>query len=206
MMVLSARHVEIITTLWERNQALANGNDDQRRELTRMIAEQCCFEFGPRWGTKAAAAGSPPSKDAIAYLLDNGRIDIWDWQNGSSRKPQVHAGKAADYPNEPQNFISVPPFNHLRSQPPPPPPPDPPAEDDVLKALVALKADIEEIGEHISAIETGIAALLAAPGTDIEPLLVRVQAIEDLLRQGGWPVEIRIPYLGTARGTIGGLR
>lgn len=132
-MNLPARVDEIIRTLYEQNLKLANGSEDDRRTLTRMIAEQNCYELGLAWGTKATSSQAPQSKDAVAYRLAPGLMDVWDWQNGTTRQPQTHPGKPPDYPNlSGQYFIEVSPVNHLGGvvtpEPPvtpvePPPPP-----------------------------------------------------------------------------------
>jgi hypothetical protein len=121
-MQLSARHVSIVNTLYMMNLELAKGEEAQRRQLTQKIDEQICFEFGPRWGMKARAGGSidTASKDSIGYLEDDGTVSTWDWQNGTSREPQIHEGEAPHYPHLPLSeakFIAVQPVNHLSSVP-----------------------------------------------------------------------------------------
>jgi hypothetical protein len=88
---------------------LAVGNDDQRRELTRMIAEQIRFELGPGWGTKKAGPANPPSKDSITFN-DPATLWNWDWQNGATREP-IPPGEMTDITG--QVFIEVSPINHL---------------------------------------------------------------------------------------------
>lgn len=121
-MNLSERQVSIVNQLYMMNLTLARGDEGQRRQLTQKIDEQIRFEFGPRWGMKARAGGniSTASKDAIGYLEDDGTVSVWDWQNGSSREPQVHAGEAPHYPHLPLSeaaFIPVEAVNHLSSVP-----------------------------------------------------------------------------------------
>ena len=120
-MILSVRHIEIINQLYNRNIALANGDDNQRRKLTTMINEQNCFEFGTRWGNKARRVGGTVSKDAIGFLEDDRTVSVWDWQNGTTRKPQVKAGDEPDFPHLPLNeaaFIPVSPVDHLSGEQP----------------------------------------------------------------------------------------
>ena len=117
-MQLTQRHVEIVNTLYMANLTLARGDDNQRRQLTQKIDEQICFEFGNRWGMKARAGGSinDASKDSIGYHETDGTVSSWDWQNGSSRAPQIHANQEPDYPHLPLSeatFVSVFPVNHL---------------------------------------------------------------------------------------------
>lgn len=100
------------------NAALAKGDDRARRQLTRMIAEQNCFDLGPDWGTKSTSSNADQSKDGIAFRTGPGSMDVWDWQNGTTREVQVNAGDKPDYPNiTDQFFIQVNPFNHLAKVP-----------------------------------------------------------------------------------------
>jgi len=115
-MVLSVRQVEVIRALYDKNLNLARGTEDERRILTRRIAEQLCFESGINWGTKSTSPSAPQSKDAIAFLRSPNVMDIWDWQNGSTREPRVFAGMSPDFPDTTgQNFITVMPIDHLSS-------------------------------------------------------------------------------------------
>lgn len=138
-----ARGVEIIDRLY--NPALAQGTDDQRRELTRTFIEQLVFEFpnaGYVW--KSADPGRPPSKDSIAQMV-GGRLCNWDWQNGQSRQRSVVAGQIGDDITG-QNPILVPGINHLSGAPNPTPGPTPnptpsPAPAAVDLSQVYLKLD-----------------------------------------------------------------
>lgn len=139
------RGVEIIDVLY--NPQLAQGTDDQRRQLTRTFIEQLVFEFpnaGYVW--KSADPGRPPSKDSISILV-GGRLCNWDWQNGTSRMRSVVAGQPGDDITG-QNPITVPGVNHLASLPPGPPNPTPtpnpvpvPAPAAVDLSQVYLKLD-----------------------------------------------------------------
>lgn len=148
---LPQRAYDVMVGLRARNLDLAHGDDDQRRQLTRMIAEQLAHDLGPRWGTKSTSEGAPQTKDGIAYRLDTGRIDIWDWQNGGTRDVQVRPGQAATYPNEAQHFIAVEPVDHLNAgptpnpSPPEPPPPTPPPTDDVGARLRMLEHRVQQL-------------------------------------------------------------
>lgn len=117
--LLPARVAEIAQALYEQNRSLAQGTDDDRRVLTRKIAEQTRYELGSEWGTKASSRNNPQSKDAIA-MQTGGRLYVWDWQNGSTREPQIRAGQPGDDVTG-QYFISVDPVNHLSVGTTPPP-------------------------------------------------------------------------------------
>jgi hypothetical protein len=117
-MNLTQRHVEICLALHERHVDLARGDDDQRRKLTGMIAEQWCFEFGTDWGTKSSSPAAPRSKDALAHRTGPSSMDVWDWQNGSTREPVLREGQPPDFPGiADQVFIEVAPINHLGVSP-----------------------------------------------------------------------------------------
>ncbi len=116
------RGVEIIELLY--NPALAQGSDDQRRELTRTFIEQLAFEFpNDGWVWKSADPGRPPSKDSIARIVGT-KLCNWDWQNGGTRQRAVVAGQTGDDITG-QNPIRVPGINHLTNVPSPQPGPVP---------------------------------------------------------------------------------
>lgn len=106
---LPARVRAIIEALYSRYVVLAEGTDDDRRALTLKCAQQICFEFGSKWGTKSADSGRPPSKDAIAYF-DGITLYSADCFNGTTKKPSV-PDQLEESPG--QHFISVTPINHL---------------------------------------------------------------------------------------------
>lgn len=116
MPTLNQRQVEIIEALYGLNLSLARGSDDDRRVLTRKIAEQFVFEFGPDYGCKSSTPTNPQSKDAIAKR-ENNRLYSWDWQNGTTREPQVKVGSVAEDITG-QFFIAVTGINHLADEPP----------------------------------------------------------------------------------------
>jgi hypothetical protein len=160
MVKLTQRHVDICWAMYHANMTLAHGNDDQRRQLNRKIAEQYRFEFGDRWGTKSTTINHPQSKDALAYLLDNGLINIWDWQNGTSRQPQITAGQGPHYENMDQYFIEVPPVNHLNSNPNPNPTPEPEPEPEPPSTIEDKLNEILEENKVIKDVLTGILDVL----------------------------------------------
>lgn len=141
---------------------LALGNDDQRRLLTRRIAEQVAYALGPAWGTKRADPGRPPSKDAIAYLdPDTQRLYSWDWQNGTTRAVNPHrtpSGDAVEMEDiTGQVFIPVSATDYLQSAgegpgTPVEPHPAQPAPPDLEAALARLTA-LEERLEGLRAMQ-----------------------------------------------------
>lgn len=120
MLQISAVAVEAIRAIWQAHQGLASGSDDDRRALTRKMAEQLAT-LDPRWGTKSADPGRPPSKDAVAYPVGD-RLFAWDTINGSTRQVSVTAGQEGEDITG-QTFIPVTPTNHLGTAPVPQTPP-----------------------------------------------------------------------------------
>jgi hypothetical protein len=160
----SQRLVDICWALYNKHKDLAHGNDNQRRELTMMICEQAKFEFTPAnqdygYGTKSSTETNPPSKDSIAYNDVNVLWSI-DWQNGTSREPQIVEG--SEFENiTGQHFITVDAVNHLGSNEPIPVPPadptNPPNDTEVVKLLkdiqlrqMRMEQDIDTIYETIN--------------------------------------------------------
>lgn len=109
-----SRAQDIVVTLYQQHKDLASGDDDQRRSLTKLMAEQIRFELGPEWGTKSAGTGRPQSKDSIARLT-NGHLFGCDWQNGGTKEP-FGTISCPELPG--QIFIPVDPVNHLTQAPP----------------------------------------------------------------------------------------
>ncbi len=134
-MNLPGRVVEIVQALYEANQNLAKGTDEERRKLTIKINEQIAFELGPKWGAKRADPGRPISKDAIAFD-DAPNLWIWDWQDGSTRGLSSFmvpgaAGKNVGegvQPDGNQIFIPVAAVNHLGAVPQQPGTPEQPPQ------------------------------------------------------------------------------
>ena len=151
----------ILDRLYAQHQDWAKGSDDDRRALTKMMAEQFAFTFGPRWGTKRAAG--PQSKDTLALLLDDGAFDMWDWQNGSTKAIQVQDGAAPTFQHvADQVFLSVTPTNHLGMTPPPPPDDndaDGPINPTLLETLTALALQLQTIPQQAEAFRAEVRSL-----------------------------------------------
>ena len=95
--VLPARVHQIVVALYTRHTNLAQGTDDQRRQLTRYIIEQTVCEFpGDDYLGKSASPTRPFSKDSIARRV-GAHMWGWDWQNGTTRQPNTFPGKPADH-------------------------------------------------------------------------------------------------------------
>jgi len=104
----------IVRALYDQHLELARGSDDDRRRLTFMMATTFAAAFGPRWGLKASSKTAPQSKDTIAFDNMDGTFDAFDWQNGTTREPQVRDGQAPTFPRiGDQWFIDVIPHNFL---------------------------------------------------------------------------------------------
>jgi hypothetical protein len=99
---------EIINTLADMHPELVHGDDEARRSLTMLFAQQCCFELGSEWGTKKSSTSSPLSADVVAFT--DGFIFVgWD--------TQIAGGIIAQFPDSinltGQVFVAVDPVNHL---------------------------------------------------------------------------------------------
>ena len=149
---------QIVTDLYTRYKQFAEGSDDERRLLTLWIAQTFCARFGVSWGTKATTEKHPPSKDAIAYRNTDGTIDVFDWQNGATRAPQLREGQAPTFANArtmaggpPQHFIAVAAIDHLAGLPAPaePPPPAAPPTAPPPGATTQLQALIDRLQEIV---------------------------------------------------------
>lgn len=148
--------VVLMLRIYDKFPTLPLGDDDARRELIRKCGEQIVHIFGPRWGNKKRAGVGDEfrSKDAIAYLEDDGTCSVWDTQNGSSRKLSVMPGSAPHYPRLPTDvatFMPLSPVNHLGIDPVDRPLPSPPVlEDRTLQTRVfALEGRVESLLQRI---------------------------------------------------------
>lgn len=164
---LPSRVDAIVQQLYQANRALAEGNDNQRRQLTRMIAEQVTCELGPTWGWKSASPDRPPSKDAIARHGGNpfaGPLDGWDLFDGNTRRP-IPGGIYHDLtrPSR-QHFIAVAHIDHLNigcnSPIPPPPPPPPPQPPPVEPPPPPPPAPPPPSGDELKRIDANVAEIL----------------------------------------------
>lgn len=188
---------EVLQKLWARADvnALVRGDDEQRRAAARMFAEQLAFTVDPRWGTKRADKGRPPSKDGVARFVDTPKgpaLCGWDIVNGSTRELSFpREGEALIGPDgkigtdDDQVFITVDPVDHLGDGKPKPP--DPP-EDTELKRLRARIAELETDLEVMSALHDKavvtaleLAAQVSAQKTEIETLRADVDAKQRLI-------------------------
>jgi hypothetical protein len=148
----------IAKALYDTHPELVNGNDDQRRELIRLIAETFAARFGPRWGNKKAGPGNPQSKDSLAYDNQDTTFDSWDTQIGATKALVMRDGMPPTYPRigPPQVFIPVRPIDHVAGEvepatgtPPDATPPEPPSDVQVqllaklLAEVQALRADLK---------------------------------------------------------------
>lgn len=125
-----------IVALYERHKNLAQGSDDDRRALMKLITEQNAHDLGPMHGWKSADPGRPPSKDGIGYSTtsdDSSDVYVADVFNGTTREPSVP--DEYDRTDPRQHFIRMDPVNHLGTVVDPDPDPDP----DVNAKLKALE-------------------------------------------------------------------
>lgn len=134
----------IINTLAAQHPDLRTGDDDARRRLTRLVAEQTAFELGPNWGTKRADPARPLSADVIAT---RDPFVGWDFQ--------VAGAVIAQFPESVtlagQVFVPVDPVDHLGVAPPGAPPSpagDPPPADPILARLEAIEAAIVTLAQR----------------------------------------------------------
>jgi hypothetical protein len=114
----------IAKALHAKNTALADGHEDQRRALQKMIVETVVARHPHEgWGWKSAGPGRPPSKDAIANnRLMPGHLLAWDCFDGTTRQPVQREAEVIDG----QLFIEVTGVDHLADHPTPTPEPSPP--------------------------------------------------------------------------------
>lgn len=130
----------IVVALHARNLKLANGSDDDRRALQKMICETVRARKGRRWGWKSnQGVNVANAKDAIAELPDGMLVlgerqplYMWDLFNGTTREPNP-LPVMSETEHVEQFFVIVEPIDHLAGvvtppvQPPSQPPTPPPA-------------------------------------------------------------------------------
>jgi hypothetical protein len=136
----------IVNVLYGQNVALARGDDDQRRVLTKLIVEQVVFAHpGQGYGWKAASETRPPSKDGIARQV-NGQLIGWDLFNGGTREPNQRP-ESIDLTG--QWFIQVAGVDHLGIGPTPlPPVTAPPPSDDLATLRAELARLTAQVADH----------------------------------------------------------
>lgn len=171
---LTGRQQEIVQQLRDKYSEWADAKgenqDDERRKLAKVIAEQFRFEFGETWGWKSNHGNTEndaPSKDAIAHrpgAFVQGRqdLDIFDLFNGTTRQPNNPCFAESEYRS--QYFIPVQPINHLEVKQPDPvdPPKDPDPKPDT--------GDIEALAKSLAEFESTVNAALATLTTRVTNL------------------------------------
>lgn len=138
----------IVNLLYGEHVTLAEGTDDSRRQLTMLIAQTFAARFGPRWGVKATSKTAPQSKDSIAFDNMDGTFDSWDWQNGTTKAPQVRDGQPPTFPRiGNQFFINVMPHDWLAQVAPvaEPAAPAPPSRDEQLELLGRVLVEVQDL-------------------------------------------------------------
>lgn len=182
-MKFPGRGQDIIASLCGKNQALALGDDDARRLLTRMIAAQMAFELGTRWGTKTAGVGRPQSKDSISY--DSEPVINWDWQDGASRQPKQIAGTDGE-PLPGQIFFPVTAQDYLGVSVTSPTPSIPgvtvPAVPVETKPITQSKTIWFNVAAIVATYILGHEGALAALGLDAQTVVLVVGAANLVLR------------------------
>src|SRR3990167_461830 len=185
----SDRTQVIVNTLAGLHPELVQGDDEARRRLTGLFAEQCRFEFGSAWGRKRYGGG-PPSADVVAYK-ENSIFVGWD--------TQLSGGVIAQFPDSidlsldpEQKFIEVEPINHLGADPVPGPEPPPNGDlDTILQA-------IDDLRDLITSAHS--TAQQAVDNTDdIIDLLTNGEPVIDFPDYEG---SFRLNYLGQTRFTL----
>src|SRR5262245_16436058 len=130
-----SRVQEIVNQLASKNPELVRGDDEARRQLTRLIAEQCRFELGPNWGTKRASATRPLSADVVCT---QDPFIGWD--------TQIAGGTIAQFPESidltGQVFVPVDPVQHVSGSDRPPN-----SQREIQQQIDALRARLDRL-EH----------------------------------------------------------
>jgi hypothetical protein len=150
-MTYPTRVQEIVDALASRHPDLVHGDDEQRRQLTGLIAEQVRFELGPNWGRKRADPGRPISVDVICTQVPFVGWDI-----------QIAGGVIAHFPDAidltGQVFVPVEPVDHLgvgqpqpNPEPQPVPVPQPIDLQPLLEAVAGLLAKLEQQHQEVMA-------------------------------------------------------
>lgn len=158
-----AQAVQLMTRMYAMFPDLVHGDEAERRTLIKFCGEQLAFTLDPRWGNKVRA-GAPltlRSKDAIAFLEDDGTCSVWDTQDGTTRALRVVADSEPDYPHLPvleATFVPCDPIDHLLLPAPTPPPaprprPDPGPDEDpdpeLPQRLKALEETVAQLAQTV---------------------------------------------------------
>lgn len=160
------RGKQIINSFLDQSKYLlmAQGSDDDRRVLTKAIAEQMRFDLGS-WSVKSADKNRPQSKDSLALPMSGGPAFCnYDWQNGSTRRAYdvIEGAYIAD-----QNLLPTAAVNHLGG-PPQTPVVDPAVPDiAVTDALAARISSLEVILRQVSAQLAGADARLGVLADEV---------------------------------------
>lgn len=177
-----------LRALWTRpdvNALVRSANDDDRRKAARMFAEQMAFTVGPEWGTKNAGGWRPPSKDAIAKVV-NGTLCGWDLVNGITRELVFGHGE----PLPGQEFIPVTPTNHLGTSPP-----SPPNCDACQQENARLKAEIHALRSLLTETEIErdrLKAEVAAAGAQLATVTRDRDELKQQLEEASKPVTCQL--------------
>lgn len=144
-----------VVDLYNLHKDLANGTDDQRRQLTAMIVEQTTFDQPTaQWGHKAEKGG-PVSKDTMGKV-EAGILIAWDLFNGTTRAPNPSPMPSFTLNSATQELRYYIGVNHLNHGGTTPPPPDSNLQEqiDALKAEVdALETTVNEL-KHTSVVDS----------------------------------------------------
>jgi hypothetical protein len=158
-----ARGRQIIQALYDANRGLAAGTTEQQQLLTRLMAEQFAFEFGPQWGCKAAGPSRPQGPSELA--LNAPPLYIWRWSDGDGHVTKVPGAPLPEPLLEPldqtaeQLFLPVDPVDHLGvsdTRPPARPDPPPPPSLDlvpILARLDRLEQRIAMLSDHVVSVD-----------------------------------------------------
>lgn len=203
------RGEQIIDQLVAKHPALAQGDDVQRRLLTRYIAEQMRYEFG-NWSMKAADKTRPQSKDSLALPVNGGPAFCnWDWQNGTTRKRAIDRNTEGEYLDD-QYLLPTTAVNHLGlivtgpsvpTQPTLPPPTD--AVIESLKVQVEiLRSELQQAQATVAEAAAGLHALTAevqaqrAALDSMNAVLIEQQGLVGALHARPVPTGCRVSLFG----------
>lgn len=151
----------IVDALWAMNTPLATGDLNQQRLLTRLMAEQICFELGPLWGCKASTPTNPQGPSNIAFNAATGLVGF-RWSDGDGSVTHIpgaplHPPVFLDLAG--QHFIPVEPIDHLRTVPEPAP--TPPAAPSAPTDPMAILASLARVDARLAALEARLSAVAA---------------------------------------------